>query len=69
LVIDTRHGVDISIENTPEGLVRVTIDGEVLFECTHTRSKLIFASLSRFFGKRESRRLINVKRGKSEKWT
>ena len=59
---------DISVRKDVYGLFELTIDNEVKLNCTMTEAKLIFASMSRFFGKRESKKLINVKREKSEKW-
>lgn len=59
---------DISVCKDTYGLFELTIDNEIKLNCTMMEAKLIFASMSRFFGKKESKKLINVKREKSEKW-
>ena len=69
---DLVHGkksVDISVYKEDSGLVKGIVDGEVMFECTTLELRLLFAMISRFLGKKESRKLINIKKDKTERWT
>ena len=68
-LIRGHKATDVSVYKEDTGFIKVELNNEVFLECTLLQAKLIFASMSRFFGKKESKKLINVKRGKSERWS
>ena len=64
-----RHSIDLSITTEDSGLLNVNIGEELKFECTKKELRLLFAMIARFLGKKESKKLINVKMSNSEKWS
>ena len=68
-LITNKNGVDVSVTVLDTGLVRGVIGNETVFECTPLELKLMFAMISRFLGKKESKKLINIKRTNTEKWS
>lgn len=58
--------IDVSAHLDDAGMLHLVIDGEELLYCTQGQAELVFAILSRLFGKKLSKMLINVKKAPSE---
>ena len=59
--------VDVSVKRDDDGLIHVVVNGEELLCATISQTQLVFACLSRFFGKKTSKKLINVKHDRTER--
>ena len=59
--------VSVSAFVDDAGMLTVNIDGEKVLYCTPSQSELLFTILSRLYGKKLSKALINVRPDASEK--